>query len=70
MPFLIVFLMGGIALGHATGLNMIWMAIALYFLPSLVAILRRRSPLAVTFLNTAFGWTGIGWVVSMVWALA
>jgi hypothetical protein len=51
-------------------LNPIWLMIGLYFLPAIVAIMRRRSPMAVTFLNTTLGWTGVGWFVSMVWALA
>jgi membrane protease YdiL (CAAX protease family) len=70
MPFLIVFLMGGAAIGHYTGLNIIAMALVLYFLPTLVAMLRRRSPFAVAFLNTSLGWTGVGWFISMLWALA
>jgi len=51
-------------------LNPIWLMIGLYFLPSFVSIMRRRSPLAVFFLNTTLGWTGVFWFVSMVWALA
>lgn len=51
-------------------LNPIWIAIGLYFLPTIVALLRKRSPMAVCFINTTLGWTGVFWFVSMVWALA
>jgi T4 superinfection immunity protein len=48
----------------------LWVAIGLYFLPTLMAILRRRSPFAVALLNTVLGWTGIGWFIALLWALA
>jgi hypothetical protein len=70
MPFILIFLAGGIVLGHALNLNIIAMMIMLYFLPTIIAALRRRSPFAVAFLNTLLGWTGVGWFVSMLWALA
>lgn len=42
-----------------------------YFLPSLIAFLRKRTNLAAVFaLNLFLGWTFIGWVVSLVWALS
>lgn len=42
-----------------------------YFLPSLIAFLRKRTNLAAIFaLNLLLGWTLIGWVVSLVWALS
>jgi hypothetical protein len=41
----------------------------LYFLPSLVAR-RKRDFGAIFALNLLLGWTFVGWVVSLVWALA
>lgn len=42
-----------------------------YFLPSLIVFLRKRTNLAAVFaLNLFLGWTFIGWVVSLVWALS
>lgn len=46
-------------------------AIAVYFLPSIVASSRRhRSENAIIALNLFLGWTFLGWVGSLVWALA
>jgi Superinfection immunity protein len=42
----------------------------MYFLPSLIALLRsKRDLLSIALLNFFLGWTLIGWVVSLVWAL-
>ncbi|MYE31750.1 MAG: superinfection immunity protein [Chloroflexi bacterium] len=43
---------------------------ALYFLPSIVAWHREHSNLLALFvLNLLAGWTMIGWVGAIVWAL-
>jgi Superinfection immunity protein len=42
----------------------------LYFLPSIVAIARsKRDTTAIFVLNLLLGWTAIGWVIALVWAL-
>jgi Superinfection immunity protein len=42
----------------------------MYFLPSLIALVRgKRDVAAIVVLNFFLGWTVIGWVVSLVWAL-
>jgi len=42
----------------------------MYFLPSIIAIVRsKRDITAIVLLNLFLGWTMIGWVVSLVWAL-
>ncbi len=42
----------------------------MYFLPSLIAIVRsKRDILGIVLLNFFLGWTFIGWVVALVWAL-
>lgn len=42
---------------------------AIYFLPCIVATLRKhRQQLAIFVLNLLLGWTLVGWVVAMVWA--
>mgnify|MGYP001626227199 CR=1 FL=1 len=47
------------------------LSLALYFAPSIVAVLRKRSNLlAIVFMNTFLGWSIFGWVLSMVWALS
>ena len=45
--------------------------LGMYFLPSIIAYVRKRNNLtAIITLNTLLGWTFIGWVISLVWALA
>lgn len=42
-----------------------------YFLPTTIAIIRRRLNTGTIFtLNFFLGWTFIGWVVALVWAVA
>lgn len=42
---------------------------ALHFLPSIVAALRNsRHLLAIFLFNLCFGWTGVVWVITLVWA--
>jgi hypothetical protein len=42
----------------------------LYFLPSIVALARsKRDLLAIFLLNLFLGWSVIGWVVALVWAV-
>jgi len=41
----------------------------LYLLPSLISFLsRNRNYPAIFLLNLLLGWTGIGWVVALVWS--
>jgi hypothetical protein len=43
----------------------------LYWLPTIVAVARHTpSALGIAALNFFFGWTGIGWVMALIWALA
>lgn len=39
-----------------------------YMLPTLIG-LHRRNVLAIFILNLFLGWTGIGWVVALIWAV-
>jgi hypothetical protein len=42
----------------------------MYFLPSIIAFARnKRDTVAILMLNFFLGWTMIGWVVALVWAL-
>ena len=42
----------------------------MYFLPSLIALGRSKHDLmAIFLLNFFLGWTMIGWVVALVWAV-
>lgn len=51
------------------GLILFLFALALYFLPFLVATGRHKKNTGAIFvLNLFLGWTLVGWVVSLVWA--
>ena len=42
----------------------------LYFLPAILAFVRsKRDAGAILVLNLLLGWTAIGWVIALVWAL-
>ena len=42
---------------------------ATYFLPTIVAVgLRHPMFMGVALINTVAGWTGLGWIISFVWA--
>jgi hypothetical protein len=43
----------------------------LYFLPALIASSRHvHERVAITLLNVFLGWTFIGWIVALIWAIA
>ena len=43
--------------------------LAVYFIPSGMAVLREHSQLPALFLlNLFLGWTFLGWVAALVWA--
>jgi hypothetical protein len=42
----------------------------LYFLPAIIAFARsKRDAVSILALNFLLGWTAIGWVIALVWAL-
>jgi Superinfection immunity protein len=43
--------------------------LALYFLPTIVASHRGHNLGGILVLNFFFGWTGIGWMAMLLWAL-
>jgi hypothetical protein len=50
------------------GLVFLVAGVALYFLPSIIARNKRNAG-AIFALNLLLGWTFVGWIVSLVWAL-
>jgi len=43
----------------------------MYCLPTLIAIVRQApSALGVAMLNFFLGWTVVGWILALIWALA
>ncbi len=52
-------------------LFMFFAIIITYFFPAIVAVARRKRNWGAIFaLNLLAGWTFIGWVAALVWALA
>ncbi len=42
----------------------------LYLLPAIIAFARsKRDAVSILVLNFLLGWTAIGWVIALVWAL-
>lgn len=48
----------------------VFAALALYFLPAIVADRRRRRDvLTIALFNACLGWTGFGWLIALYWAI-
>jgi hypothetical protein len=43
--------------------------ITLYFLPTLIAS-KHRNVMSIALLNLFLGWTFVGWVVAIIWAVS
>ena len=60
-----------LALGIILGLAFLAVALAVYFLPTVIAYARvKRNIWAIFALNLLLGWSVIGWVIALVWALS
>ena len=56
--------------GSIIGIFVFMCSLAFYFLPTIIAIVRRqRNALAIFLLNFFLGWTFIAWVVALVWSV-
>jgi hypothetical protein len=57
---------------HVLGLfffHFLGMWFVMYFLPSIIAMMRsKRDTLAIFLLNLFLGWSVIGWIIALVWA--
>jgi hypothetical protein len=54
-----------------TALLVLVVGLALYLLPTLVAKRReKRNLAAIAAVNILLGWTFVGWVIALVWALS
>jgi putative effector of murein hydrolase LrgA (UPF0299 family) len=52
---------------------MIWLIVilAIYFVPTIVASARHHRQMnSIVVLNTFLGWTFVGWVVALIWAVS
>jgi len=55
--------------GAALGFLFIVLGIVIYFLPTIIGVERRhQSAGGITVLNLLLGWTGLGWIIALVWA--
>ncbi len=51
-------------------MELLYIGIFLYIVPAIIAIIRRHPQTgAIIILNVFLGWSIIGWVVSLVWAV-
>lgn len=51
------------------GLMYFAVTFGMYFLPAFIAWARRhRNSVAIFLLTLLLGWTGIGWIVALVWS--
>lgn len=56
---------------HAFGFPFFFGGIACYFLPTIIGAARHKANLVGIFLvNFFLGWSVIGWVVALVWAVS
>ena len=57
--------------GFAVAAFIVIIVFVLYIIPTLVALGRRKTNFAsICALNLFLGWSLIGWVIALVWALA
>jgi hypothetical protein len=57
-------------LGMLLALLMITLLVLVYFAPTWLALLgHKRSKLAIGVLNLILGWSVIGWIIALVWAI-
>jgi hypothetical protein len=51
-------------------MSFVLLLVAMYWLPTIIAIVRHApSALAIAAFNFFLGWTVIGWIMALVWAL-
>jgi hypothetical protein len=52
------------------GIIIVILAILVYFLPSLIASNRKHNNVnPIQALNIFLGWTALGWIAALIWAL-
>ncbi len=46
------------------------LAVIIYFVPTFIAFIRRKKQFwAIFVINLCLGWTGIGWIGALFWAV-
>jgi hypothetical protein len=52
-------------------MSFILFLVLMYWLPTVIAIVRQTpSAIGIAVFNFFLGWTGIGWLFALIWALA
>ena len=52
------------------GLPFSILGLAIYFVPTIIAAIRRsKGILGIILLNIFAGWTFIGWIIALIWSL-
>lgn len=52
------------------GIIVFIISLILYFLPTIIAVRRRhRNLLPIILVNIFLGWTFVGWIVALIWAI-
>ena len=60
----------GELVGGVVGLTFLAAAVAAYFAPWVIAVwYDHRNQKAIGLLNLFLGWTLVGWVVALIWAV-
>lgn len=56
--------------GSAFGAAGFLVSLAVFFLPTIIAVARHhRNTLAIFLVNFFLGWTGIGWIAALIWSV-
>lgn len=56
--------------GFLVVVTTILVSLGIYFFPSIVGFYKRKKNTGAIFVtNLFFGWTGIGWVIALIWAV-
>lgn len=58
-------------IGPATMLSLTVIAFLFNFIPAFIAFSRHHhNRIAILVMNFLFGWTGIGWIILLIWSLS
>ena len=39
-----------------------------YFIPTVIALIRKHRRMQVFLINLCFGWSLIGWIIALIWS--
>jgi hypothetical protein len=58
-------------MGAILGLVIIVACAAIYFLPTIIAVRKKKANTsAITLVNLFLGWTLVGWFIALLWAVS